>query len=212
MRDLAIAGVLILWLVYTRIFWALQAAHLSAPPCPFYYLTGHPCPFCGGTRSFAYTWSGDIADAVRLYPLGPVLFAGAFVGIGGLRGGDDRDVGRPAISASRRRGGARQESPGLGEVRRLCRDVPLGHRRQRCRGAPVRPEWVQAHRSRAGRAPRPPRVRDGAPALRTLDQARQYRIDERCALRCVARIDQVVGQALGERKFVGLDGRAMGPP
>ena len=86
-RDLAIAGVLILWLVYTRIFWALQAAHLSAPPCPFYYLTGHPCPFCGGTRSFAYTWSGDIADAVRLYPLGPVLFAGTFVGIGGLLAG-----------------------------------------------------------------------------------------------------------------------------
>src|SRR2546428_12033165 len=84
MRDLAIAGALILWLVYTRIFWVLQAAHLSAPPCPFYYLTGHPCPFCGGTRSFAYMWRGDISDAVRLYPLGPGLFAGTLPGIGGL--------------------------------------------------------------------------------------------------------------------------------
>jgi len=84
MRDLAIAGALILWLAYTRIFWVLQAAHLSAPPCPFYYLTGHPCPFCGGTRSFAYMWSGDISDSVRLYPLGPALFAGTLVGIGGL--------------------------------------------------------------------------------------------------------------------------------
>src|SRR2546426_11520897 len=87
MRDLAIAGALILWLVYTRIFWVLQAARLSAPPCPFYYLTGHPCPFCGGTRSFAYMWSGDISDAVRLYPLGPAFFVGALVGAGGLASG-----------------------------------------------------------------------------------------------------------------------------
>lgn len=87
MRDLAVAGALLLWLVYTRIYWVLQAAHLSAPPCPFYYLTGHPCPFCGGTRSFAYMWRGDIADAVRLYPLGPVLFAGTIVTVGSLLGG-----------------------------------------------------------------------------------------------------------------------------
>src|SRR2546425_12681936 len=87
MRDLAIAGALILWLVYTRIFWVLQAAHLSAPPCPFFYLTGHPCPFCGGTRSFAYMWQGDLADSVRLYPLGPVLFAGTLAGVAGLAAG-----------------------------------------------------------------------------------------------------------------------------
>ena len=86
-RDLAIAGALILWLAYTRIYWMLQAAHLTAPPCPFYYLTGHPCPFCGGTRSFAYMWQGDVSDAVRLYPLGPALFAGTIVGIGGLVAG-----------------------------------------------------------------------------------------------------------------------------
>ena len=87
LRDLALLGGLLLWLGYTRVFWVLQAAHLSAPPCPFYYLTGHPCPFCGGTRSFAYMWQGDIADAVRLYPLGPALFAGTFIGVGGLLAG-----------------------------------------------------------------------------------------------------------------------------
>src|SRR3989475_12554352 len=70
-RDLAIAGALILWLVYTRIFWVLQAAHLSAPPCPFYYLTGHPCPFCGGTRSVAYMLRGVIPAAVARCPPGP---------------------------------------------------------------------------------------------------------------------------------------------
>lgn len=84
MRDLAIAGALVLWLVYTRIYWILQAAHLGGPVCPFYYFTGHPCPFCGGTRSFAYMWRGDLADAVRLYPLGPALFAGMVATVGGL--------------------------------------------------------------------------------------------------------------------------------
>jgi hypothetical protein len=86
-RDLGILAALVGWLAYTRVFWILQAAHLSAPPCPFYYLTGHPCPFCGGTRSFAYMWRGDIADAVRLYPLGPLLFVETLLSAGGLAGG-----------------------------------------------------------------------------------------------------------------------------
>ena len=84
MRELGIAALLVLWLVYTRVYWVLHAAHLGAPTCPFYFLTGHPCPFCGGTRSFAYMWDGDLANSVRLYPLGPALFAGTFVAIGGL--------------------------------------------------------------------------------------------------------------------------------
>ena len=87
MRDLALLAGLLVWLAYTRMYFLLHAAHLTAPPCPFYYLTGHPCPFCGGTRSFAYMWEGDLADAVRLYPLGPLLFAGTFVGVAGLVAG-----------------------------------------------------------------------------------------------------------------------------
>jgi hypothetical protein len=87
LRDVGILAALLVWLVYTRVFWALHAVHLTMPPCPFYYVTGHPCPFCGGTRSFAYMWQGDIADAVRLYPLGPGLFAGTLVGVAGLAGG-----------------------------------------------------------------------------------------------------------------------------
>jgi hypothetical protein len=86
-RDLALLGGLLLWLVYTRMFFVLQAAHLTAPPCPFYYLTGHPCPFCGGTRSFAYMWQGDLANSVRLFPLGPLFFTGALVGVAGLVAG-----------------------------------------------------------------------------------------------------------------------------
>ena len=83
-RDFALLGALVVWLVYTKVFWVLQAAHFVAPPCPFYAMTGHPCPFCGGTRSFAYMWKGDLADAVRLYPLGPVMFVGALFGTAGL--------------------------------------------------------------------------------------------------------------------------------
>ncbi len=87
LRDFAMLGGLLLWLTYTRIYWVIQAGHLTLPPCPFYYLTGHPCPFCGGTRSFAYMWKGDFSDAVRLYPLGPVLFVGALAGVAGLATG-----------------------------------------------------------------------------------------------------------------------------
>jgi hypothetical protein len=32
-------------------------------------------------------WQGDIANSVRLYPLGPALFAGTFAGAGALAAG-----------------------------------------------------------------------------------------------------------------------------
>jgi hypothetical protein len=32
-------------------------------------------------------WEGDIADSVRLFPLGPAFFVGALVGVGGLASG-----------------------------------------------------------------------------------------------------------------------------
>ena len=86
-RDISLIGGLVLWLAYTRVYWALHVGHWVLPPCPFFYLTGHPCPFCGGTRSFAYMWEGDIANSVRLYPLGPALFAGSVVGVVGLAAG-----------------------------------------------------------------------------------------------------------------------------
>src|SRR5437763_9387407 len=87
LRDVGIASALLLWLVYTRLYFVLQAMHLGAPTCVFYLVTGHPCPFCGGTRSFAYMWRGDLSDAVRMYPLGPALFAGTIAGVGGLVSG-----------------------------------------------------------------------------------------------------------------------------
>ena len=32
-------------------------------------------------------WQGDLADAVRLYPLGPLFFVGSLIGAGGLASG-----------------------------------------------------------------------------------------------------------------------------
>jgi hypothetical protein len=72
---------LVVWMGYTRIFWAAHAVHATLPPCPFLTLTGHPCPFCGGTRSFAYMWQGDTARAAALYPLGPLMFAATLAAI-----------------------------------------------------------------------------------------------------------------------------------
>jgi hypothetical protein len=81
LRNAMLLAGLVLWLLYTRWLWTIQAMHLSFPACPFLTITGHPCPFCGGTRSFAYTWDGRLSRAVELYPLGPLLFAGTLVAI-----------------------------------------------------------------------------------------------------------------------------------
>ena len=74
LRNAFILGGLLLWMAYTRVFWAAQAMHATLPACPFLAITHHPCPFCGGTRSFAFMWQGNAARAAALYPLGPLLF------------------------------------------------------------------------------------------------------------------------------------------
>ncbi|HEX6488338.1 MAG TPA: DUF2752 domain-containing protein [Candidatus Dormibacteraeota bacterium] len=83
-EPLLLFGGLALWLAYTRFFLTLQTVHLTLPACPFYTLTGHPCPFCGGTRSYAAMWRGDVGAALRYYPLGPALFALTLGGAGYL--------------------------------------------------------------------------------------------------------------------------------
>jgi hypothetical protein len=81
LRNALLLGGLVLWLLYTRVFWPLKAMHTTLPACPFLTITGHPCPFCGGTRSFAYMWDGHVSQAALYYPLGPLLFVGTFVAI-----------------------------------------------------------------------------------------------------------------------------------
>jgi hypothetical protein len=42
--------------------------------CPFYTLTGLPCPGCGLTRSFVCLAHGRFAESFHWHPLGPILF------------------------------------------------------------------------------------------------------------------------------------------
>lgn len=77
-RDMFLGLGTTAWLAYTFAYPTLSHLHTTIPACPFLALTGHPCPFCGGTRSFSAMWRGDLLQALRLYPLGPLMFALAF--------------------------------------------------------------------------------------------------------------------------------------
>ena len=52
------------------------------PPCIFHLVTGQPCPFCGGTRSFVAMARGDIGAAAHVFPIGPLLFVALVVAVG----------------------------------------------------------------------------------------------------------------------------------
>ena len=67
------------WLAYTRFYFFLHPRHLTIDPSVFMYLTGKPDPACGLTRTFAWMWRGDLAHAVAVYPLGPIIFIATFV-------------------------------------------------------------------------------------------------------------------------------------
>lgn len=47
----------------------------GATLCLLRRTTGLPCPTCGMTRSFCAMGRGDLGDAFRQHPLGPVLYA-----------------------------------------------------------------------------------------------------------------------------------------
>lgn len=47
---------------------------LPGPPCLFKTIFHVPCPGCGLTRSFRAIWRGDLSQAIRYHPLGPLLF------------------------------------------------------------------------------------------------------------------------------------------
>lgn len=53
--------------------------------CWFHRTTGLPCPGCGMTRSVACLLQGDLHEALRLHPLGPlVLMALVFLTVAAL--------------------------------------------------------------------------------------------------------------------------------
>jgi len=46
---------------------------LGVPVCPFAAITRHPCPGCGLTRASLSLLRGQIAEAVHMHPLAPVV-------------------------------------------------------------------------------------------------------------------------------------------
>ncbi|MCP5525037.1 MAG: DUF2752 domain-containing protein [Verrucomicrobiales bacterium] len=71
-----LAGVLLLALL-AGLLVAHQAvrAEWPLPQCDFLRLTGHPCPFCGTTRSLAALGGGEFGAAFRWNPLVVVTLA-----------------------------------------------------------------------------------------------------------------------------------------
>jgi hypothetical protein len=48
---------------------------LGLPPCGFLTVTGHPCPSCGLTTSFAYLVRGQILNSLKAQPFGTIFYA-----------------------------------------------------------------------------------------------------------------------------------------
>lgn len=76
-RRQLLAGASPAWFVVTALFAAAIAGGYLAnrwagtdfTPCLLRNLTGIPCPFCGGTRSFFSLLSGDVLAALHWNPL-----------------------------------------------------------------------------------------------------------------------------------------------
>ena len=77
-------GIGLPWLAYTRLYFFLQPRHLTFDGGVFMWYFNKPDPFCGGTRSFAATWRGDLPAALHLYPIGPLLFVATAASVIGL--------------------------------------------------------------------------------------------------------------------------------
>ena len=74
-------GVLVPWLTYTRLYFFLHPRGLTFDGGFFMWYLHKPDPFCGGTRTFAWMWRGDLGHAVAVYPLGPLLFVGTIAAV-----------------------------------------------------------------------------------------------------------------------------------
>lgn len=74
-----------------------QIAHVP-DFCPFYRLTGLPCPGCGLTRAFVCIGHGQFAQALHWHPVGWLVYA-IFVGLW-LRSGATLALGKPFLRVS----------------------------------------------------------------------------------------------------------------
>jgi hypothetical protein len=53
----------------------LTMRHMPAWPCPFFHLTGIPCPGCGATRACVALLRGHWAESLRMHALGSAFLA-----------------------------------------------------------------------------------------------------------------------------------------
>jgi hypothetical protein len=84
-------ALLVGWFAYTRLYFFLHPRGLTFDPSLFMYVTGRPDPLCGVTRTFAWTWRGELGQAFHVYPLGPPAFLAAaaftiYIGLGAITG------------------------------------------------------------------------------------------------------------------------------
>lgn len=77
--------ILLLFLVIVPLAWARYRAVTGFEGfgvfCPFRSLSGIPCPFCFGTRSWILIMSGEFLEGLTTNPLGFLLF---FVDLGAV--------------------------------------------------------------------------------------------------------------------------------
>lgn len=69
--KVAAAGLGWTYLAYAGLLDTRLVPHLVV--CPFLLLTGHPCPFCGTTRSWNAMLHGHFSHAFALHPWAPLL-------------------------------------------------------------------------------------------------------------------------------------------
>ena len=61
--------------------WQITLCH-AGPGCPLKLLTGIDCPFCGMTRATLALGRGELAHALQLHPLAPLVLAGLVAVLG----------------------------------------------------------------------------------------------------------------------------------
>ncbi|MFZ0218349.1 MAG: DUF2752 domain-containing protein [Candidatus Dormiibacterota bacterium] len=76
LRIVAAAGVLLsaVWYAYTLAYFWLQPRGYTYSGSVLSFVFRIPSPSSGVTRTFAWMWRADLAQAVQVYPLGPLLF------------------------------------------------------------------------------------------------------------------------------------------
>ena len=65
-------------LLLALLCWASPQAEPSFRACPFYWLSGKPCPLCGLTRGLCALAKGHWSQAIHFNALSPLAFAMLF--------------------------------------------------------------------------------------------------------------------------------------